>query len=367
MMNKKNGEIELLRFVFTVAVMLFHSSYIVDNMPFQRGNLGVEFFFIVSGFLMMRHIEKAEQKNQNALPLGKESCQYIFNKARAIFPEIIIGAAITFIFILFTSNQGIKYILANSVNWFFDDVLLLRATGVGSSINGQLWYISSMLLAMALLYPLTRKYKDIMTNLVIPLGPVLLIGYLYKAYGSILKPTEMGILTMRGNIRALAELGLGMTGYRICEHIKKINFNAFGKVCFSIFKWALYGIIFVVIFFDIYIIDSVIPLIIAAAVILSFSGISIESGIFNNKLSYFLGKLSLPLYVAHYCFVGPEKYSNLKNVLPDGLGNGKTLAIFIACSFVNALLIMTLAGLYRKNREKLIRICQKIFISSKAE
>lgn len=366
MAKKKNGEIELLRFLFSVVIMLFHSTYIIDNAPFLRGSFAVEFFFIVSGFLMLKHIEKIEQKGDKIVSLGKETASFVLGKASAVLPEVVSGAVIAFAFILSTSNQRIKDILANSVNWFFDDVLLLRATGLGSSVNGQLWYISSMLVAMAFLYPLLRKNKEIMVNLIIPLGSLVLIGYLYRKYGTLFKPAEMGIFTMRGNVRAVAELGLGMLGYKASEYIRKINFSIFGRICISAIKWGLYGLVFWVMYRNIKLTDSVIPLIITAAVALSFSGASIEGGILNNKVSYFLGKLSLPLYVSHYCFVGPEKFCSLKNVLPEGLSSEKTLAIYVACAFANAFLIMALSAIYRKNREKIIKILKKIFISGKA-
>ena len=55
-----NGKIELLRFVFAVIIVIHHSRYIFgdDYSPFLGGSLGVEFFFFVSGYLMMATIAK---------------------------------------------------------------------------------------------------------------------------------------------------------------------------------------------------------------------------------------------------------------------------------------------------------------------
>lgn len=57
---KRNGKIELLRFLFAVIIVLHHSRQLLgdENCLFLGGSLGVEFFFIVSGYLMMSSIEK---------------------------------------------------------------------------------------------------------------------------------------------------------------------------------------------------------------------------------------------------------------------------------------------------------------------
>lgn len=65
---QRNGKIELLRFIFCMAVLLFHCEKYVLGEPslekgyhlslFCHGSMGVEFFFLVSGFLMAKSISK---------------------------------------------------------------------------------------------------------------------------------------------------------------------------------------------------------------------------------------------------------------------------------------------------------------------
>ena len=58
MINKnRNCAIDTLKFIFAVILVLFHSSLLLtDNMEgsvtFANGAIAVEFYFIVSGFLM---------------------------------------------------------------------------------------------------------------------------------------------------------------------------------------------------------------------------------------------------------------------------------------------------------------------------
>ena len=54
MQTKRNGELDALRFVFMLMIVLLH----FDTGIFPFGNIGVEFFYTLSGLLMARHAEK---------------------------------------------------------------------------------------------------------------------------------------------------------------------------------------------------------------------------------------------------------------------------------------------------------------------
>ena len=57
---KKNGELELLRFLFAIMILFYHTRKIcpIDSGIFKHGYFGVEFFFILSGALMAKSIYK---------------------------------------------------------------------------------------------------------------------------------------------------------------------------------------------------------------------------------------------------------------------------------------------------------------------
>ena len=56
MTGKRNGEIDAFRFVFAIVIFLFHFGVFLQNSAlknvFKFGNIGVEFFFLVSGYLL---------------------------------------------------------------------------------------------------------------------------------------------------------------------------------------------------------------------------------------------------------------------------------------------------------------------------
>ena len=65
MRKQHNVTIDFLRFLFSVIVVLHHSRYVLgdDNCYFLGGSLAVEFFFFVSGYLLLAGADKAGRKN----------------------------------------------------------------------------------------------------------------------------------------------------------------------------------------------------------------------------------------------------------------------------------------------------------------
>ena len=81
--KQKNGSVELLRFVFTSIVIFFHINLdlwdqkkvvaVIRDVPvtfFSHGNIGVEFFFIVTGWLMAKTIYSRYIQPGNSLQKG---------------------------------------------------------------------------------------------------------------------------------------------------------------------------------------------------------------------------------------------------------------------------------------------------------
>ena len=63
--DRKNSTIELFRFIFAFIIMNFHFIMLNgggENSFFRHGNTGVEYFFLVSGYLMALHTEKNRAK-----------------------------------------------------------------------------------------------------------------------------------------------------------------------------------------------------------------------------------------------------------------------------------------------------------------
>lgn len=76
-MNTKSNSIEALRFIFMLIICIWHFDN-VDGIP--NGYMGVEFFFVVSGFLLYYSAKK-----RNVV----STFDYTFAKIRRFAPEYI--------------------------------------------------------------------------------------------------------------------------------------------------------------------------------------------------------------------------------------------------------------------------------------
>ena len=89
---KRNGKIEFLRFVFCCVVMIFHGKSCMNDGTIEimfSGRLGVEFFFLVSGFLMAVSLERVTCFSE--LSVAKETGRFIVKKAKSLYPMVVIA------------------------------------------------------------------------------------------------------------------------------------------------------------------------------------------------------------------------------------------------------------------------------------
>lgn len=70
-MNHKmrNGNIELLRFMFCMCVVLYHA------WVGPGGYIGVEFFFMVTGFFLAKKVDIQREKDKVTPPIQKICCE----------------------------------------------------------------------------------------------------------------------------------------------------------------------------------------------------------------------------------------------------------------------------------------------------
>lgn len=97
---KKNGTVEFLRFVFCIAVLLFHVStdiYGKDWRPAEWGGvlrygaLSIEFFFLTSGYFMARSLCRSQGQSSNMVI---DTWTFAWKKIKPILPyHIIFNAA----------------------------------------------------------------------------------------------------------------------------------------------------------------------------------------------------------------------------------------------------------------------------------
>lgn len=270
MRKQHNVTIDFLRFLFSVIVVLHHSRYVLgdDNCYFLGGSLAVEFFFFVSGYLLLVGADKAGRKNGAGylLPggadmagrteaagletkgvgagttgiggeatgigaeatgicgemtgIGSETLHFILHKIRSFLPEFLIAWWIGFVLIGVVRQYGVLDYLKAFGNDFWELTLVKMSGLFTHGIDGAMWYLSAMLLGMAILYPLLRTKRDLMTHLVCPLLALFLYGYLCQAEGHPRDPIVWLGLCYKGLVRAIAGL---CTGIVICMAVRRLK------------------------------------------------------------------------------------------------------------------------------------------------
>lgn len=337
----KNGKIDFLKFLFAVVIVVHHGAKnVIDikNPLYTGGSLAVEFFFIVSGYLLMASISRLPERT---LPLGIETGKFMWRKFKGLYPEVAIAFVMGFTLDLLFKDRGFWELWTMS----FHNLFLLKMTGVGMvTINAQTWYLSSMLLCMMILFPLLRKYPRMMTNAILPLGAVLLLGYLCLNKAHPRDPSAVWKdFTYKGNIRAMAELSIGAFLYPLSQRLKQINFSTFSRILLSIAEWGCYVVVFLYMRnktatrMDYYFIA-----VFAVAILLSFSQQGIDSNWYQHRLFSFLGKFSFALYLSHHCWA-----IHMKTLFPT-LSNNRRFAVYFVTSFAAAAAIMIISVLLRK-------------------
>lgn len=130
--NKKNGLIELFRFLCAVWVAYFHGFFPVLSDKFNGVIIPVDFFFMVSGLFFLKSIEKYREKPY------LEGVWFIFwgRTKRFIVPLIIAALSIFLCNIIFPLEF-------NAFNWPFSF----------------LWFFAAQFVYLSLFYLLLKKIK----------------------------------------------------------------------------------------------------------------------------------------------------------------------------------------------------------------
>lgn len=303
----KNGKIEFLRFVFCMAVLIFHCEKYVMGEPslskgihaslFCHGSMGVEFFFIVSGLLMAKSAYK-RQDISGKINTAEESFAFMRRKISSVFPMHAIAFVFVFVAYVVSNHFGWTKIVAKALE-SIPSFFLVQMSGMNlCSPNHVTWYISCMFLAMAILYPICVKYYEMFTRYIAPLVAILVLGYCTATTGRLTGVAVWTGICYKSVLRAIGEIALGACGFEIVLQLQKCVTQTKRKVFAGAGEILLFAGILI------YMIGTfpaeweiLETIAIFGLVVLAFSGVGIGSNMFNNSFCYGLGKLSLPLYL----------------------------------------------------------------------
>ncbi|MGN1329367.1 MAG: acyltransferase family protein [Eubacterium sp.] len=302
MKSKRNGKIELLRFVFCICVLLYHlnndlwggEKAITDGLSFfSHGRTGVEFFFLVSGYLAAKSASRY-RTTENRLPIGSATYDFMLKKVKSVFTPHIILCALTVVLLILNGKMTWGKFLDKLPSLFF-----LQSTGISDNYFIAVeWYICAMLFALVIIYPMLLKNFDFTSKVIAPVGSSLMIGYMISKYDKLPSSLIPDPIISPNNLRGFAVILLGVFCYTLSEEIKKMNLNKAGRyiliatenVCWII---SLYFMVSTV--QKKY--EGIIVYVLALAVAITFSR-SFDNKFYNNPFVMYLGKISLTVYLS---------------------------------------------------------------------
>ena len=354
---KRNGKIDFYKFIMALVVMFLHSKvFALDENAinvtfrlFKRGGLAVEFFFIVSGYLMALHVFNEMQLKSECptVNLAMQTQEFIVGKVRAIMPDYLIAWLISFIVMMVKESRGtISGIVSRILDAIYEP-LLIHMSGLGHyRTNGVVWYISAMLISMAVIYPMLRRYFHMFTKVVAPLIAVILLGMIYRINTTTVDVTEtvFDSFLYLGLVRAFAELCLGVACYDIIEKIKVVDFTLLGKVCISVMETVSFILALGYMQFghsEKH--DMVIILPIAIMIIFAFSHQGLLAKLFDNNVCHLMGRYSLSIYLSHVYWA--RLLGSTKVILPYR----NEMILYVLLVFTNSVFLLLISRLISRN------------------
>lgn len=342
---KRNAKLDALRFLYACAVFFAHSYVFKEKgYLFRGGRISVEFFFILSGYLMAVSIQRTMSTVGPAVDLGEETWAFLGKKIRSFMPELLASLVIGFFWMEVTWQDASIRLIGKRLLSAIWEPLLLYMSGLGNTkINGVDWYLSAMILSMLILYPICRKYFSMSTHVIMPAIVILIYGYFCRFDGTTTNVlTEMGFF-YKGTVRAFAGLALGVAGYPIITALKEREYTQKQRVLLTIAETVIYIAIFGYMFKYS---KKQYNMIFVLFIFVGFCITCMEKGcldhLFSQKICSFLGKSSLLIYLSHgytrnaLCLFFPNRpYSQM-------------LCLYALSTAINAVLTYFLAGFIRR-------------------
>jgi len=298
-MNRKSGKIEFLRFLFAICIMLFH--YPTFFKITEKAQIGVEFFYIIMGVFLGKKITLVPHREED---IAKSTITYIMAKAKSFYVYFIPAFILKTIITVLSDNLGLFSVLDRLII-SLPQLLFLNSFGfhpdtyAGAIYVPASWFLSSALIGLAIIYPIAKQYWKSFVRLIAPLLICFSTAYLYINFGTIFVHYNFVNGINVALLRTIMDLSIGCICYEISQEIKEkaSKYKTIDSIeCF------LYIIVFASIFTTSpSTVEIPVLICLSVAITLTISKMEKKS-FFDRTIFYFLGKVSVPLYLFH-CLV----------------------------------------------------------------
>lgn len=217
----KNRTLECYRFIFAIVIALYHYRAQVSATFLPSGYLAVEFFFIISGFLLAQSATKALAGNTKMESPEIYTIRYIANKFKRLYPHYIFSFIVFCVVSVFLLE---KYSILHVFRYGLPEIFMLQMSGLSNvdfTGNAADWYVSALMIASFLCCYLYVKNASTFRLFVCPSLSLMIYTYLYHEIGHLGGVRVFKLNTYVGTIRAMGGICLGCLCYELYIYIKQ--------------------------------------------------------------------------------------------------------------------------------------------------
>lgn len=340
-MRNRNVVIDFARLLFCFGIIFLHMNPIriesESELIMCFGYLGVEFFFIVSGWLMAN---KADRIEVNSIDIGNATLRFLWKKFSNIFPYYIVAAIASFV-ILHWPDMFFTRTMARDLLLSVPYIMQLELAGFQTyEIFSPAWFLSALFLSMFILFPLCLRFKSSFGKIVAPNIAIWCYGYLIYTVGALstIEPLE-GTYLHTGMLRGLAGISLGCCCYYATKALQTSLVRVKPSVPLTVIEVGCYLLAFLSMrTSDLFRPDFIFLLLVSIAITIFFSNLSYTSFLSKSKvmsiLGGYAGKLSMCLYLTNM----PAQ--NLTCILLPIERNISRLGLYLVINIIFGLVLM---------------------------
>jgi len=286
----RNQSIDIARVIFYTLIIFGHSKNLIqptesDFKFVPTAFLGVEFFFMVSGFLMAKKVLGSNQKIDS-----NTTFSFIKNKFVSLLPYYAPAFILSFV-LYHVSGSSLKQVFNHAclsvLSFFQFDIFGFDAY----QTLAVTWYLSAMFASMLFLYPLLCKYGNRVCTIIAPAICLFLYGWMAKEYGNLCHNWDWTGFVNVGILRGFCGVSAGCICYSLSTALKAKTLNAIKRIFLTVVEFFIYIYIIASMFIRYpskY--DFITVFCIGVFVVLSFSEQSYLTQAINKILNKEIGK-----------------------------------------------------------------------------
>ena len=339
--QERSYQLDFYKLLFAICIFCLHTivtfepaDSVARDYVVAWGNICVNFFFVISGILMVNSYYKRRDTYETG-KAGRESLRFVIGKLKGLAVIYYTNFAINFVIEsvhIFEGSDGVRAGCEGVCALFvhaIPELLAIEMIGIRPvGINNATWYVSAMLIAMIPLFYLLIKHTDVFINVIAPITAFGLLAFFYREGAVFCNHNDWYLICTGGVLRALCGLCFGVVCWLISEKLRRLSRSQLPLLTL----YEVIAFVFLVVFM-LFIekdINNVYPALLITMPLLSvaFSGSSVFKTAFQIRAFRFFNSWSMYIYFTHtaatkvikYWIVAPKESPSLLMVFALMIG-----------------------------------------------